>query len=157
MPRRREIDPALLAAARRGELTNANTRAGTPERQAVDRVKYLRRRAAHPERSARQALAHPAPGDRPGSISFMVDDPPRFVLVEGLSGRDLRRAGRYGRLARELESGRLSHAAFRRQVGAWRPIAGFRFLSDPDAVLALVEDRRAADLEIFYYDSGRAA
>jgi hypothetical protein len=42
-------------------------------------------------------------------------------------------------------------------VRGWRPIVGERFLSDPDAVLALLEDRRASDLEVFYYESGRAA
>jgi hypothetical protein len=157
MPPRRDIDPGLLAAAQRGELTNANTAKGTPERRAVDRVKYLRRRAAQPELTARQALGHPKPGDVLPQISLMIGAPPRFVIIEALSRRDLRRAGRYDHLVRQLDEGRISPAAFQRRVRGWRPIVGERFLSDPDAVLALLEDRRASDLEVFYYESGRAA
>ena len=63
MPAHREIDPDLLGRARRGGLTRSNTATGTPERRAVDRVKYLKRRAAHPEITARQALGHPKPDD----------------------------------------------------------------------------------------------
>jgi hypothetical protein len=152
----RDIDDFLLARARRGELTAANTAKGTHERQAVDRIRYLKRRAAHRELTARQSLGHPRSGDVLPTISLMVDDPPRFVIVEGLNRRDTRRAGRYDRLVRELDSGRITKAAFERQVAGWQEIAGFRFLSSADAVLTLVEERRTGDVEVFVYSSGRA-
>lgn len=56
MPARGTYDPRLLARARSGQLTRSNTRPGTAERRAVDRVTYLRRREARPELTARQAL-----------------------------------------------------------------------------------------------------
>lgn len=56
MPAPGTYDPALLARARSGALTRANTRPGTDERRAVDRVTYLRRREARPNLTARQAL-----------------------------------------------------------------------------------------------------
>jgi len=156
MPAHREIDPDLLGRARRGELSRSSTRPGTAERRAVDRVKYVRRRAAHPEITARQALGHPKTGDVLPTISLMVDDPPRFIVIEALNRRDLRRAGRYDNLVNQLNEGRITSASFERRVGTWRPIAGYTFLADPDAVLAILEERRAADLEVFHYESGRA-
>jgi hypothetical protein len=157
VPPRREIDPKLLALAHKGELTRSNTEPGTPERQAVDRVTYLRRRAARPNLTARQALAHPAPGDVLPSISLLVDDPARFIIIEGLSRRDTSRAARYDALVGLMERGEMSRREFRRRVGSWQPIAGYRFLADPDAVLAILEQRRAQDAELFVYESGRAS
>ena len=122
------IDPELLARAQRGELTTSNTAKGTPERQAVDRMKYLRRRSAHPELTARQALGHPKPDDVLPRISLMVDEPPRYLIIEALSRRDLSRAGTYGDLVNRLEMGRIDPTAFRLRVRTWRPIAGFQFL-----------------------------
>lgn len=86
----------------------------------------------------------------------MVDDPPRFIIVEGLIYRDLKRAGRYDSLVGKLQEHRITPAEFRRRIRSWRPIAGFRFLSDPNAVLALLDERRASDQEVFVYSSGRA-
>ena len=86
----------------------------------------------------------------------MVDDPPRFVVLEGLGRRDLSRAGHYNDLAQKLDLGRFDPKAFRNRVKRWRPIAGFRFLADPDAVLLLMDRRRADDKEVFVYDSGRS-
>lgn len=57
MPARGTYDPRLLERARSGSLTRSNTTPGTPERRAVDRVTYLRRREARPELTARQALS----------------------------------------------------------------------------------------------------
>lgn len=150
-------DPQLLARARRGELTKSNTEKGTPERRAVDRHQYLRRRADHPELSARQALGHPKPGDVRPTVSLLVADPPRFVVIETDNRRDLKRAARYDNLVSQLASGRLSPKAFQRRVGASRPIAGNAFLSDPEAVLAIIESRRAGELDLFIYSSGRAS
>ena len=157
MATQRDVDPRLLSRVRQGELTRGNTTAGSPERHAVDRVAYLRRRARHPELTARQALAHPAPSDVLPSISLMVDYPPRLVVIEGLTRRDVRRAARYDSLVRQLDRGRIAGATFRRRIAEWRPIAGFVFLADPDAVLALLDELRAHDVELFIYDSGRAS
>jgi len=157
IPRRPPTDRSRLNdAARIGLLTSDNTKKGTRGRQAVDRVTRLKREAQHPDLTARQALGHRSPSDTPSQISLMVDDPPRFVIIEGLLRRDLRRAGRYDSLVGKLEEHRITPAEFRRRVRSWRPIAGFRFLSDPDAVLALLEERRASDQEVFVYSSGRA-
>lgn len=152
-----KVDPELLAKARRGELTKATTEKGTPERRAVDRNQYLKRKAAaRPGLSARQALGHPKASDTRPTISFMAEDPARFVIVETDNRRDLKRAARYDNLVSQLASGRLSPAVFRRRVGAWRPIAHLRFLSDPDAVLAIIEARRAGEKDLFVYSSGRS-
>ncbi len=153
---RRSIDPELLARARRGDLTRSNTAKGTPERQAVDRNTYVRRRAFRPHLTARQAAGHPAPDDRLPRISLMLADPPRWVIIESPNRRDVSRAGAYENLVGDLERGMISSDAFRRRVSSWRPISGNRFLSDPDAVLAIIEDRRAGDQELFYYDAGRS-
>ncbi len=156
MPAHRDIDPALLRRARYKELRRSNTVKGSIEQAAVNRITYLRRRAAHPELTARQALGHPAAGDRPPQISLMVDNPPRWIITEALNRRDLTRAGRYDNLVSQLDTGRLSHNAFRRRVSSWRPIAGLRFLSDPDAVLAILQELRASDQMVFHYESGRS-
>jgi len=156
MPARRNHDPDLLDRARRGELTRGTTRPGTPERQAVDRITYLRRRESRPDLTARQALGHPSSKDKAPKISLMVDDPPRFVILEGLNRADLRRAGRYDHYVQQLDTGRITGASFQRRIRTWRPIAGYRFLADPDAVLAILENLRATDHEVFVYESGRA-
>jgi hypothetical protein len=151
-----EIDRERLERAWRRELTRRNTQPGTPERQAVDRVAYLRRLERNLGLTARQAAGHPKPDDRLPSISLMVEAPPRFLVVEGLSRADTRRAARYEGLVGQLRDGKITPATFERRVSSWRPIAGYRFLSDPYAVLAILEERRAQDQEIFVYDSGRA-
>lgn len=56
MPAQGNYDERLLARARSGTLTRSNTAKGTPERRAVDRVTYLKRRDAAPGVSAREAL-----------------------------------------------------------------------------------------------------
>jgi len=157
LARRRDHDPVLLDRALRGELTRGNTRPGTPKRQAVDRITYLRRRERHPQLTARQALGHPSPRDVAPRISLMVEDPPRFVILEGLNRADLRRAGRYDHYVQQLDTGRITGASFQRRIRTWRLIAGFRFLADPEAVLAILENLRATDHEVFVYESGRAA
>jgi hypothetical protein len=156
MARRADVDPELLARAQRRQLTRRNTEPGTPERRAVDRITYLRRVERNLGLSAREALGHPKPGYRPAQISFFAEGPPRRIVIEGLSRRDVRRAARYGAFVSNLANGRISPAEFRRRIRTWRPIAGFRFLSDPDAVLALIEELRAADIEPFYYEAGRS-
>jgi hypothetical protein len=70
---------------------------------------------------------------------------------------EARRLGRYDALVGRLSRGEITGAEFRRRVRSWRPVAGEQLASDPDAVLAALEQRRAADLELFSYSSGRAA
>lgn len=145
----------LEAAAEVGVLTRHNTRPGTTGRQAVDRVTYRRRKQKRPDLTARQALGHPKTSDRPPVISIFVDSPPRQVLLEGLSRADLSRAAKYDNAVSQLANGRLPPAAFKRRFSTWRPIAGFTLLSDPEAVLALLEQLRAEDRQPFILDSGR--
>jgi hypothetical protein len=89
------------------------------------------------------------------TISLLVDDPPRFVELAGLSRAERRRVARYDALASNLVQGRLSPAAFRARVSGWRRIAGFRFLADPDAVVAILDDRRQSGEETFVYRGRR--
>lgn len=97
MPAPGTYDPALLARARSGQLTRSNTRPGTPERRAVDRVTYLRRREARPELTARQALG--------------VE---RAPTVRGLDRSTVDRVA-FG----------LANAADRRDFAAWRKSSSF--------------------------------
>ena len=77
--------------------------------------------------------------------------------LAGLTRRDRSRVARYNALASNLAQGNVSPAAFRRRVSRWAPVAGYSFLSDPDTLLALWEQRRAADQETFVYSTARAA
>lgn len=147
----------LTAAAQSGILTRSNTKKGTRGRQAVDRVERIRRKQRRPDLSASEALGHRAKRERPAQISLMVEDPPRFIIIETDLQLDLRRAGYYDHLVNLLASGQMAPSEFRRRVSSWRPIAGERFLSDPDAVLALLDQLRAEDRETFVYDSGRSS
>jgi hypothetical protein len=154
LPASRSHDADLIARARRGELTRRTTEPGQPERRAVNRVEYVRRRALHFERSAREATGHYLTAPLPLQMSFLAAGPPRFIVVENLSRRDRSRAGRYADFVGKLDIGRLSPAEFGRRVSRWRPIAGERFLADPDAVLAILEQRRAQDVDVFVYQIG---
>jgi hypothetical protein len=156
MARHVDVEPELLARAQRRDLTRRNTEPGTPERRAVDRITYLRRLERNLGLTAREAVGHPKPGYRPAQISFFAESPPRRIVIEGLSRRDVRRAARYDAFVNNLANGRLSPSEFRSRIRGWRPIAGFRFLSNPDAVFALLEELRAADTEPFYYEPGRS-
>jgi hypothetical protein len=112
----------------------------------------LRRRGE----TVRQALSHPRKRDTLARWGFPVGDPPRWVEAE-VRPRESRRIARYMSLVGQLADGRISKAGFHRKVSRWRPLPnGMRFLADPDAVLAIIEARRAADVEIFSYESGRA-
>ena len=93
---------------------------------------------------------------RPVRISVFVDDPPRRLIIEGLSAYDVSRAASYDALVGNLSRGRVQPTTFRLLVDE-EPLAGFRFLADPDAVLALIEELRAADIEVFYIQSGGRA
>lgn len=108
-------------------------------------AKISRAEAGHESAAAREHT----------TISVLVDDPPRFVELAGLSRAERRRVARYDALVSNLLQGRLRPAAFRARVSSWRPIAGFRFLTDPDAVVAILDDRRQSGEETFVYRGRR--
>lgn len=162
---RPDHDPALIAAARRGELTRRNTEPGTPERRAVDRATYLRRLQRRPGVSAREAAGH---GPRvAGHGTFFSPGPegPEALLGVALGRSGLRQAGRYMATLGKLASGQLPPSAFRRRVARWAPIVVLdgpgapverRFLSDPDAALVLADALRGGDFgDEPLFDSGR--
>lgn len=143
----RAVDPELLRRAQAGELTSRNTLRGTPERRAVDRATYLRRRAARPALPARAALGHRVRGSRPRVVTFFTDTngPARVVEVSGVSRRDVHRAASYTSAVAALlhdlqvasERADQIKRTFRRRWRRRAPIAGLAFLADPDAVVAL--------------------
>lgn len=157
-PRRKPSD-RLIDAAREEQLRRRNTRPGTVGRQAVDAVLYEKRAAKRaPGESVRSALGHePISARNQSVVSILADDPPRFLILAGLTRGERRRASRYDSVVGLLVDQRISDPAFRRRVVTWRPIGGFTLLSDPEAVRAVIEERRAQDLETFVYYSGRAA
>jgi hypothetical protein len=108
-------------------------------------------------------LGHRVAGTRPRIASFYADNPPRFVIVEGVSLREIQRAGRYmgsvGALVDAHRRGGSDWAqvarAFERRFRRWAPIAGLNLLANAEAVVALAEAQRAAEQEIVF-DSGRS-
>jgi hypothetical protein len=154
----------LLDAAEVGLVTRRNTKPATVGRQAADRATFLRRKAARPGLSAREALGHRVAGTRPRIASFYAANPPRFVVVEGpLSVRDVQRAGQYmGSVGALLDAHRRGGSewsqvsrAFERRFRRYAPIAGLALLADADAVIALAEVQRAGEQEVIF-DSGRS-
>jgi len=91
------------------------------------------------------------------SISALLDRPNPWAELNTPTPGEARRAARYDALVGQLAAGRLSPADFRRRVESWRPIRSEHFLADPDRVLAELEVRRAADIDVFHYASGRPA
>jgi hypothetical protein len=165
MPAPRKLPPSLLARARKGEITRANTTPGSPERSAVYRVISERRLARRPGLTARQALGHEAPGDVLPVVSFYAQLGAGPTLLEDVtvSRRDARRVGRYLSLVGLLTEGRLAPDAFERRVRSWRPVkildpTGLRgqvmFASAPAAALNLAERARGEERET-WIDSGR--
>lgn len=94
----------LYDAAAVGILTRANTRPGTRGRQAVDASSYRSRRSREPTLSAREAAGHEVAGSRSKVATFYAADPPRRITIEGegVTQRDVRRAGSYLYSVREL-------------------------------------------------------
>lgn len=169
MPAHRPVASGLLARARRGELTRRSARS-PEERRAAYRVQYLARRAAAPDISAREALGHYGPLERPRVATFFadtLDEGGRLVTLEGVSAADQRRAGRYMRAAQGLARGAYRTPSgvwltganadrhFARRFARWQPIAGMRVVSNPATVKALVVMSREAGEEIAF-DSGRS-
>lgn len=146
----------LLRRAQAGELRRGNTIPGTAARRAVDRAEYLRRRAAAPDRSAREALGHRPPEATVPTITALVDLPGGigYVQLEGLRRLERQRIGRHDSLIRQLDRGQISPAAFRRRVRRWAPVGGYQLASDPAAILAAVDARRQAGEPLGPYPEG---
>jgi len=152
-----------IVRAERGEIHRRNTVPGTPERQAVDKVSFERRKARQAEgESVREALGHRRAGSpRPRAVLYGHRDGTPILLYDAeFSRRDLRRAARHLSLVGQLTEGRLSPASFRARVRHWHPVAvlgphevagEYKFLSDPEAVLALAEQVRGEEPEWIRY------
>jgi len=158
-PRNSVPDAQLVGAFEAGQYRRSDFGPGTAGRKAADAVLYRRTQARRQIwQSAREAARHERSEVRTErTISLLVGDPPRYVEMAGLSRRDVSRAARYDALVSNLAQGRISPAEFKRRVSAWRPIAGHTFVSNPQAALAIAEERRAAGNDLFIYRSGRAA
>jgi hypothetical protein len=159
-PRRHPPDD-LVAAARRGLLTRANTKPATKGRQAADAAAYSRRAAgAAPGETVRARLGHEVAVTR--SISALFADPPRFKVLQSVTRLDAKRIARYHELTRQLVNRRsyrgrvMTPDRFKRLVSQWRPLSsGERLLADPDAVMAILETLRAEDRDVFVYEVTR--
>lgn len=164
-PRDRRPSQRLLDAADVGLLTRGNTVPGTAGRRAVDRVTYLRRRAAEPTLSPREAAGHRVAGSRPRLVTFYTTDPPRRITIEGegVTQRDVRRAGAHlhsvrtliAELRRHPEQAERIKRRWKSRVRRRAPIAGYALLATADAVIALADqDRQSGEDPVF--DSGRS-
>ena len=79
---------------------------------------------------------------------LLVADPPRVVELH-LAPIEVWRTERHAALVAELAEGLIAPADFEHEAGALLPLAGgLRLLADPAAVLALVEELRAQDLDL---------
>lgn len=138
MAAHREIDPELLRRAQAGELRRSNTRARSPEREAVYRANYLARRAAAPDRSARQALGH-RPGGPPRHAWQHVFSTDGVVDLTTRGVREGSRVGRHLGMVGALLGGSMTDAAFARY---WRThsrrAGGYELEGDPAKIRALV-------------------
>jgi len=162
-PRTKPPNPRLVAAFEAGLYGRNDFGPGTAGRRAADAVTYQRRRRRHPDEPARAAVGHVAPEDRTATWSVIyVDSPPRVLYEAEIARRDARRVARHLGLIAQLVEARSPERAREvarrvRRVRTWRPItivgppeiAGeYRFLNNPDAIVALAEQLRAEDAEV---------
>ena len=77
------------------------------------------------------------------------------ITIDDATAGEMRRAGRYVQLVRQLREGRISPTAFRGRVSRWAPIRGIRLLADPRRVLALALTTDQDDI-VFRYLRGVA-
>ena len=153
---------ASLPSGAPGRLTRHTARTQA-ERRAVNRATYRRRAARRaPGETVRQALGHRR-GETPRATATVYverDGLPSLLFDVELSGRDLGRAARHLALVGQLLAGRLDPAEFRARVSRWQPVtvlgptelAGtYRFLADPDAVVALADLARGEEPEWIHY------
>jgi hypothetical protein len=168
--RRGAPSPMVREAAAAGVLTRGNTRPGSAGRRAVDRATYLRRRAAEPDLTAREALGHRVAGSRTRTATFFISTPaPRRITVAGeaVTLRDVQRAGRYmggvGALLAQLALAAGRPAEVARIKRSWEarmrrraPIAGHPVLADADAAILLADELRNEGDAGLVFDSGRS-
>lgn len=152
VPRNR--DWSSLARSSRRRWVAAYGGRGTPERRA-ERARRAYEAGEHLTPAQRGHEPSAVRDDR--TISAFVGSGAAFVELSGLTRAEVRRLARYDSLVGQLARGQIGGREFRRRVGSWRPVQGLPLASDPEAVLAAVERRRAADVEVFTYRSGRAA
>lgn len=161
--RGRAPSQSLIDAADAGLLTRQNTKRGTVGRQAVYGRETAQRLAAAPDLPAREALGHRVKGSRPRTATFFADEPPRVVVVEGGSLRDVHRSAAYmgevggmiGRLRDWPGDAAGIKRAWERRWMSRAPIAGLPVLADADAAIALADELRASGEELIF-DSGRS-
>lgn len=76
----------------------------------------------------------------------------RFFQAKYLSPKEKTTAGKYDSLVAQLMRGRIGPAEFRDEVAKLPTFRGRKLASNPDAVLARVEQRRALEEEVFIYE-----
>jgi len=144
--------PSAVRYAR--QKARAERRGSTPYRQRVARGGEL-------GLTPSQSVGKPHRGEQPASAilsaaawttTFYAADPPRVVTVT-TDRRTAQRSGRYMQLTRALREERISPESFRERVRRRSPIAGYRLLDDPRAVLALAHTTPRDDL---VFESGRS-
>ena len=90
-----------------------------------------------------------------GTATIFDAETGAVVMVGDATAGEMRRAGRYLQLVRQLREGRISPSSFRGRVSRWAPIRGHRFLADPRLVLALALTTDQDDI-VFRYLRGVA-
>ena len=75
---------------------------------------------------------------------------PRFFQAKYLSPKEKTTAGKYDSLVAQLVRGRVGPAEFRHEVAKLPTFRGRKLASNPDAVLARVEQRRALEEEVLF-------
>jgi hypothetical protein len=118
-----------------------------------------RARAAYErgERISRSQAGHEPAAVREGRAASAFFGPDaEYRVVERLTKAEARRLGRVDALVGQLVTRDIEPEEFERRSSRWRPFRGERLTSDPRAVLGRIEQRRAGDLDLFEYRSGRA-
>lgn len=150
---------ALGEDALTAELVAAEARLLGPDggrTYAAEYARRLERGRLRGARTAREATGRPR-SDLPGrSMSTLLDDPPRWTVVDELTASEARRVARYASLLGHLAAGEISPRSFRRRVGSWRPIRSGYFLATADVALVLLEERREGGEDVFIYEGRRA-
>ena len=78
----------------------------------------------------------------PRRMSTLLAQPARLAVIEDVTARDARRLARYETLTRALVCGEITPRTFCQTVRKWAPFHEFHFLADPEAVIAILEERR---------------
>lgn len=120
------------------------------KRERDYRAEYAARKARAEKRgmSLTQARGHARAGERsiaelnarPRIETVLYTDAEGNARVEDLpvTFRESSRASKYWHRVNQLDAGRLSPAEFRRWVKRQGPVGGYRLVSDPDLVLAML-------------------